>query len=134
MKLFAATETGQSPTSSGESDLLAGELLMPAEQCDKAHCMCRREFVGVATMARTMHAKVIELDVDEHHIRGIAQGYVNTIWPDDLSAEDEAEEIEAYMHDIMDPAASFEVGTVVERWGHELRDISDNPLLSGEDS
>lgn len=127
MKLLAATDIGHSPTSSGESDLVAGELLMPAEQCDTPHCMCRREFVAVTTMARTMHAQVIELDISQDQIRDIARDYVRTIWPD-ADAEGEDEEVDAYVQDLIEPAVDFEVGTIIERWGNELRDIGDNPL------
>jgi hypothetical protein len=42
--------------------------------------------------------------------------------------DEDPDEIEAYGRDLIDPAEGFDVGTVIERWGYELRDIRDNPL------
>ena len=124
MRLLAATDTGHSPrTDPDDLEPLAGELLLPAEQCDRPHCFCRREFVGVTSHARTTHARVIELNITDEQIRDIARDYV--VW---LYDEDDQDEIDAYIHDLTDPAADLAAGTVVERWGSELRDIRDNNL------
>lgn len=123
MRLLAATSTGHSPRTDPEAGPLPGELLLPAEQCDTAHCMCRREFVGVTTHERTMHAQVVDLDITPVQVREIARDYV--VW---LYDEEDPNEIDAYVRDLIGPAEDWPVGTVVERWGYELRDIRDNNL------
>lgn len=134
MKIFVATDAGHSPNTMGEPILIEGELLFPAEQCDKAHCMCRREFVGITTGGRTMQARVVELEMIEEQVRDIARGYVREMFgdgyegPDALSDEDFEEEVDGYVQDIIEPPTAWEVGTIVERWGYELRDIRDNNL------
>jgi hypothetical protein len=123
MKLLVATTTGRSPTTDPERYPLAGEMLLPAEMCDSVHCLCRREFVSASTHERTLHARVVELDITIEQVRAIATDYV--VW---LYEEEDAEEIEAYVRDLIEPAEDWPVGTVVERWGYELRDIRDNNL------
>jgi hypothetical protein len=85
--------------------------------------MCRREFVGVTTHERTMHAQVVDLDITPVQVREIARDYV--VW---LYDEEDPNEIDAYVRDLIGPAEDWPVGTVVERWGYELRDIRDNNL------
>jgi hypothetical protein len=124
MKLLVATSTGHSPRTDPDNDgPLPGELLFPAEQCDKAHCFCRREFVSATTYERTTHARVVELDITPEQVRAIAVDYVVAIFDDA-----DTDEVDAYVHDLTEPAQDFAVGTVVERWGYELRDITDNNL------
>jgi hypothetical protein len=124
MKLLAATDSGWSPATDPDNHVLPGELLMPAEQCDKPHCFCRREFVGVTTHSRTTHAQVVDLAISHEQIRAIATGYVR-----DLYDEEDQDEIDAYVADLTLPAdIDFPAGTVIERWGNELRDIRDNTL------
>ena len=127
MKLLAATDSGWSPATDPENHVLPGELLLPAEQCDRPHCMCRREFVGVTTHARTMHALVVDRDVTDDQLLDIARSYVTDIWPqwDDSERDEEAND---YVDDLTGPPAGWPAGIVLERWGYELRDIRDNNL------
>jgi hypothetical protein len=127
MRLLAATDSGWSPTTDPNDHVLPGELLLPAEQCDRPHCMCRREFVGVTTHCRTMQARVVDLAISDEQLHAIAAGYIRDLWPD-LVGDDRDDEVDAYVRDLTGPAADLEVGTVVERWGYELRDIRDNTL------
>jgi hypothetical protein len=124
MKLLVATATGHSPRTDPDNDLpLPGELLLPAEQCDKPHCFCRREFVSASTHERTTHARVVELDITPEQVRAIAVDYVVYLFDDA-----DTDEVDAYVHDLIEPAKDWPVGTVLERWGYELRDITDNTL------
>jgi hypothetical protein len=36
--------------------------------------MCKREFVGVTSHARTLHAQVVDLDIDEEHLHRNSAG------------------------------------------------------------
>jgi hypothetical protein len=127
VRLLAATDRGWSPATDPNDHVLPGELLLPAEQCDKPHCMCRREFVGVTTHSRTMQARVVELAISHEQLQAIAAGYVHDLWPE-LAGDDRDEEVDGYIHDLTGPASDLEVGMIVERWGYELRDIGDNTL------
>lgn len=130
MKLLVATDTGHSPRTDPDNDgPLAGELIVPAEQCDKAHCFCRREFVSVTTFERTMHARVVELEITEDQLRDIARDYIRQQYPDDPVDDDELDDLVRAM---TDPPADFPIGTVIERWGYELRDIRDNNLADDD--
>jgi hypothetical protein len=123
MKLFVATDTGRFPKTDPKRRPLPGELLVPAQICDSLHCMCQRAFVGVTTYEHTLHAQVAELEVTVDQLRDIARDYVV-----ELFGEPHEDEVVAYLRDMIGPAEDWPVGTVVERWGCELRDITDNPL------
>ena len=126
MRLLVATDSGHSPRTDPDDDLpLPGEMLLPAEQCDRPHCFCRREFVSVTTLSRTMHARVVDLEITEEQLRDIARDYTRQQYPDDPIDDDELDDL---VHAMTDPPADFPTGTVIERWGYELRDIHDNNL------
>ena len=128
MKVLVAAGTGHSPRTDPDNDLpLPGELLLPAEQCDKPHCFCRREFVSVTTHERTTHARVAELDITPEQVRAIVVDYVVAIF-DDADTDD----IDDYVRCVTEPAEDWPVGTVIERWGYELRDIADNNLADDD--
>ena len=127
MLLLTATNSGHSPATDPNNRPIAGELLLPAEMCDSPHCLCRREFVGVTSHSRTLHAQVVDLDVTVDQLRDIARGYVV-----DLCGEADDDEINAYVEGLTYPATDWAAGTVVERWGYELRDIRDNTMGAGD--
>jgi hypothetical protein len=127
MLLLTATNTGHSPATDPNNRPIAGELLLPAEMCDNAHCLCRREFVGVTSHSRTLHAQVVDLEVTVEQLRDIARDYVREMFDDE-----DPDEIDAYVEDLTYPATDWAAGTVVERWGHELRDIRDDTMGAGD--
>jgi hypothetical protein len=130
MKLLAATDTGWSPATDPNNHVLSGELLMPAEQCDKPHCYCRREFISVTTYCRTMHAQVVDLEITDEQLEDIARAYITELYPDDPLEDDDVNDL---VHAMISPGPDFPVGTVIERWGYELRDIRDNTLSDDDD-
>jgi hypothetical protein len=79
--------------------------------------------VGVTSHARTLRARVVELEIDEEHLHHIAADYV--LW---FHREPDPEETDGYIQDLQVVADSdWPAGTVLERWGWELRDITENP-------
>jgi hypothetical protein len=127
VKLLVATTTGWSPATDPERHVIPGEILLPAEQCDTIHCLCHREFVSVTTYNRTLHARVVELDITDEQLFDLARDYVVEMFD-----EPDLDEIGAYVQDLREPPQDFPVSTIVERWGYELRDITDNTMGDGD--
>jgi HK97 family phage major capsid protein len=118
MLLLTATSTGHSPATDPNNRPVTGELLLPAEMCDHAHCLCRREFVGVTSHSRTLHAQVVDLDVNVDQLRDIARRY-----PVSLCAPERLPDMTNPQDDYQPTAAELEEAVRSEIRA-ELRDMS----------
>ena len=126
MKVLTATSQTQGLRDSDYCYTLEGELVMfPPIECDCTGCGCRWGMAGLASHRATttmMVADRVDLDLATYSdlvVGGIKeQGYL----PEELRGDPEVQEwLRTFVDDLVNSAAGFEPGTVLERAGDGLR-------------
>ena len=126
MKVLVATSETQGQRSDDFMWCRDGEPVKFGTECDgegiDGHCGCRRSMVGVESNKATTTLKVVEMDITKEGIAdALRANYQNAGWYQLMGAEGAEESIKKEVDELIDIAASFPVGSIMEKRGDKLQ-------------
>ena len=126
MKVLVAASETQGQRSYDFTWCRDGELVKFGMECDgeavDGACGCRRSMVGVESNKATTTLKVAEIDITKEGMAdALRANYQNAGWYQLMGAEGAEESIKKEVDELIDIAAGFPVGSVVEKRGDKLQ-------------